>query len=550
MSIFSGHPKGLYVAFFTNMGERFGFYTMMAILVLFLQAKFGLDEANAGNIYSAFYFAIYILALVGGFIADSMQKYGRTIMIGVIVMILGYVIMAIPGLNLPFVVLGLFVIAFGNGLFKGNLQAMVGKLYDHPDYEKLRDSAFSIFYMGINVGAFFAPSAAVGIRDWYLSSQNFLYDKTLPSLCHKFMNGESIDTTLFQSLADKVTGGNVADLASFSSNYISAFSTGYNLAFAIAACAMLVSFIVFMIFKKHMAYADRVEKKEKGAVSFKNFTPEEKDRLKSLGLVFVVVIFFWMSFHQNGLTLTFFARDYIAKSVDKLTYIMFDVRSFLSLIAIIGGLVFLVKKGSSGLVRGIGAGLMVVGGFLTYYFYNSFGDVMPIAPEIFQHFNPIFIVFLTPVVLAFFAILRNKNVEPSTPRKIGLGMIITTFAFGVLLLGSLGLVAPKLLATSPEQEVTPYLLIGTYFTLTIAELFLSPMGLSFVSKVAPERLKGLMQGCWLGATALGNGLLFIGSKLWPEVGELWYLWGFFAVCCIISALIIFSKMKFLERVTK
>lgn len=550
MSIFSGHPKGLYVAFFTNMGERFGFYTMMAILVLFLQAKFGLDESTAGNIYSAFYFAIYILALVGGFIADSMQKYGKTIMIGVVVMILGYIIMAVPGLSLPFVVLGLFVIAFGNGLFKGNLQAMVGKLYDHPDYEKLRDSAFSIFYMGINIGAFFAPSAAVGVRDWYLSTQNFLYDKTLPSLCHKFTNGEAIDTGLFQELANKVSGTPVADLAGFANDYVSAFSTGYNFAFGIAACAMLVSFIVFMIFKKHMAYADRVEKKEKGAVSFKNFTPEEKDRLKSLGLVFVVVIFFWMSFHQNGLTLTFFARDYIAKSVDKFTYLLFDVKSFLALIAAIGGLVFLVKKGSSGLVRGIGAGLLVLGSVLTYYFYNSFDAVMPIAPEIFQHFNPIFIVFLTPVVLAFFAFLRKRNAEPSTPRKIGIGMIITTFAFCILLIGSLGLVAPKLLATSPEQGVTPYLLIGTYFTLTIAELFLSPMGLSFVSKVAPDRLKGLMQGCWLGATALGNGLLFVGSKLWPQVGELWYLWGFFAICCIISAVIIFSKMKFLERVTK
>lgn len=549
MSIFSGHPKGLYVAFFTNMGERFGFYTMMAILVLFLQAKFGLNETNAGTIYSIFYFLIYILALVGGFVADSLQKYGKTIMMGIIVMLLGYVLMTIPGLDLPFVGAGLFIIAFGNGLFKGNLQAMVGKLYDDPQYEKFRDSAFSIFYMGINIGAFFAPSAAVAIRNWWLSHNDLLYDKTLPALCHKVISNETIDLTAFQGLADKVTGTAVTDLNAFAINYVDVFATGYNFAFGIAGLAMLVSLIVFLLFKKHMAHADKFEKKEKGAVSLKDFTPDEKDRLKSLGLVFLVVIFFWMSFHQNGLTLTFFARDYIAKSVDQFTYLFFNIGSFLSIIAIIGGLVLLVNKASSIAVRIIGVALAVVGGLASYNFYNGFDPVMPIAPEIFQQFNPVFIVFLTPVVLTFFAILRKRDAEPSTPRKIGIGMLITAFAFGIILVGSLGLVAPHLLHESPEQGVSPYLLIGTYFTLTIAELFLSPMGISFVSKVAPDRLKGTMQGCWLGATALGNGLLFVGAILWAKI-ELWQLWLFFGICCIISASIIFSKMKFLERVTK
>lgn len=165
MSIFSGHPKGLFVAFFANMGERFGFYTMMAILVLFLQTRYGLDEGGAGRIYSVFYFSIYILALVGGLVADGLQKYRKTIIIGLVVMTAGYIVMALPGLPIYLVVAGLLIIAFGNGLFKGNLQALVGKLYDNPEYEHLRDSAFNTFYMGINIGAFFAPSAAVGIRN-------------------------------------------------------------------------------------------------------------------------------------------------------------------------------------------------------------------------------------------------------------------------------------------------------------------------------------------------------------------------------------------------
>ncbi|MFN3781548.1 MAG: MFS transporter, partial [Candidatus Kapaibacteriota bacterium] len=132
--MFKNHPKGLIVAFFSNMGERFGFYTMMAVLVLFLQAKYNLSAEKAGDIYSWFYFAIYALALVGGLIADFTNKYKTTVLVGLIVMLIGYILVAIPGMVLPVTVAGLFVIALGNGLFKGNLQAIVGQMYDDPQY--------------------------------------------------------------------------------------------------------------------------------------------------------------------------------------------------------------------------------------------------------------------------------------------------------------------------------------------------------------------------------------------------------------------------------
>ncbi|HMT68366.1 MAG TPA: MFS transporter, partial [Bacteroidales bacterium] len=187
------HPKGLLVAFFANMGERFGFYTMMAILVLFLQAKYGLAAEKAGDIYSWFYFAIYALALVGGILADSTRKYKTVILFGIIIMFAGYILMAVPGMSLTFVVIALFTIAFGNGLFKGNLQAVVGQMYDDPKYSKLRDSAFMIFYMGINIGAFFAPYAANGIRNWWLKTNGFAHDGSLPALCHQFTGGQMTD---------------------------------------------------------------------------------------------------------------------------------------------------------------------------------------------------------------------------------------------------------------------------------------------------------------------------------------------------------------------
>jgi POT family proton-dependent oligopeptide transporter len=198
------HPKGLLVAFFSNMGERFGFYTMMAILVLFLQAKYGLSAEKAGGIYSWFYFSIYALALVGGILADATKKYKLVILAGIIIMFAGYVVMAVPGMTLTITVIGLMTIAFGNGLFKGNLQAVVGQMYDDPKYSKLRDTAFMIFYMGINVGAFFAPFAANGMRNWWLKVNGFAHDGTLPALCHQYNNGTLSDITVFQQLADNV----------------------------------------------------------------------------------------------------------------------------------------------------------------------------------------------------------------------------------------------------------------------------------------------------------------------------------------------------------
>ena len=542
-----GHPKGLLVAFFANMGERFGFYTMMACLVFFLQARYGLAANVAGDFYSWFYFFIYALAVLGGFIADKTHKYKGTIFAGIVTMFAGYVLMATPGLSLGFTLTALFVIAFGNGLFKGNLQAIVGQMYDDEKYSKFRDSAFMIFYMGINIGAFFAPSAANGMRNWFMRSKGYYYDADLASLATQYNNGTLSDTSELQTLASEVAGTTVTDLSTFTTNYMDVFSTGYNYAFGVAAFAMLISLVVYMIWKRLLPDRAKMEAGDQKMVRMP--WSEEKPRLISLGLVFLVVIFFWMSFHQNGLTLSFFARDYTSFEVNAFTNIFFELKSFLSLIAIIIGVVLLLRKSSKGKDRMIGAGLAVAGGILLYYFYNSYDSVNRIEPEIFQHFNPVFIVFLTPVIIAFFAFLKKRNMEPSTPRKIGIGMIIAALGFVLMVVSSLNLTSPSELAGQPAPfRVSPYWLINTYLILTIAELFLSPIGISFVSKVSPPRFQGLMQGGWLFATAIGNKLLFVGSAMWVTI-ELWQLWSIFVVCCILSAIFIFSIIKRLEKVT-
>ncbi|MDZ7263176.1 MAG: peptide MFS transporter [candidate division KSB1 bacterium] len=549
--MFKNHPKGLIVAFFTNMGERFGFYTMMAILVLFLQAKYGLSEEKAGDIYSWFYFGIYALALVGGLIADFTKNYKGVIFVGIIVMLLGYVVIATPGMSLTITVIGLFTIALGNGLFKGNLQALVGQLYDNEQYGKLRDSAFMLFYMGINIGAFFAPNAATAMRNWFLRTNGFQHDANLPALCHQFRDGALQNVAQFQTLANNASlTGPVTDLQKFATDYLDVFARGYNYAFGIAAVAMIISLISYVLFHKLLPNKRAIEKTKPASEKIQMSSSEEWQRVFALLLVFVVVIFFWMSFHQNGLTLTFFARDYTVKQVGPITNIYFDLKALLSVIAAIIGLVFLFNKKNKLNLRLIGGLMTLVGAVLAYWFYSSYQPLNDIQPETFQQFNPLFIVFLTPVFIAFFAMLNKRGKEPSTPKKIGIGMIIAAIGFLVILVGSIGLPSPaSLKGTISPERASAYWLITNYLILTVAELFLSPMGLSFVSKVAPPRLQGLMQGGWLAATATGNKLLFVGSYFWSRL-ELWQLWAIFMICCLLSAAFIFSIMKWLEKATK
>lgn len=549
-----GHPKGLYVAFFANMGERFGYYTMLAIFVLYLQAKYGFTATEAGAYYGGFLFGIYFLPLLGGIIADRVLGYGKTITLGTLVMFLGYLLLAIPGQSMFFTISALVVISLGTGFFKGNLQALVGNMYDDPRFSANRDNAFNIFYMGINIGAFFAPSAATGISNFILKGKGFTYDPRIPDLAHKFINGDTSVQSQLAELANSQLGSAVTDLTQFSKDYINTLSTSYNAGFGIAAASMIVSFLIFIIFRKYYKSADVTELQKSKDENLKDqvitLKPEEtRSRLIALFLVFSVVMFFWMAFHQNGFTMSIFARDYTQSSVSNFTYIFFDLAAFLPLLASVIGLIMLLNKKAKGKIKLIGAGLFVVGALVCYLVFNSYETSMTIAPQMFQHFNPIFIVFLTPVIVGFFTQLNQRGKEPSSPRKIGFGMLITSLGFMLLVGASLNLMSPKDLQGSvSEVLMSPYWLIGTYFTLTIAELFLSPIGISFVSKVAPPKYKGLAQGGWLAATAIGNLMAGLIGYFWDKI-ELWQFFAILVVMCLLSAAFIFSVLKRLETAT-
>ncbi len=516
--MFKNHPKGLLQAALSNMGERFGYYIMIAVLALFLCSKFGLSDETSGLIASLFLAAIYVMSLVGGIIADKTQNYQRTIESGLVIMALGYIALSFPVMITPqnnsfwlgFTIVALALISFGNGLFKGNLQAIVGQMYDNFETEaakvspeKLkwaqgqRDAGFQIFYVFINIGSLVAPFLAPMLRSWWLGTKGFTYNADLPKLCHDFINGNignNIDN--LRTLTEQV-GGNASDLVSFCPQYLDAFNTGIHYSFIVSVLMMLVSLAIFVFNKRKFPMPGK-----KAEVVVEQYTEEEKAtmakeikrRMYALFAVLGISVFFWFSFHQNGQSLSFFARDF-------------------------------VKTDS-------------------------------IAPEIWQCVNPFFVISLTPVVMWIFAYFSKKGNPISTPKKIAYGMGIAGMAYIFLMIISLIYNYPSaetFTAMDPisrsAAKAAPWILILTYFFLTVAELFISPLGLSFVSKVAPKHLQGLCQGLWLGATAVGNLLLWVGPLMynkWP----IWECWLVFAIVCGISMIVMFSMVKWLERVTE
>ena len=504
--MFEGHPKGLWALALANTGERFGYYTMLAVFVMFLQANFGFSSATAGTIYSTFLGLVYFMPLFGGMAADKFG-FGKMVTIGISIMFLGYVLLSLPlGEDLVAIIAmagALLLISFGTGLFKGNLQVMVGNLYDDPKYSSRRDAGFSVFYMAINIGAMFAPTAAIEIMEW---AQKSLH---------------------------------VAEGAS------------YHFAFAVACVSLIVSMIIYYAFRSTFSHTDI---RKDAAVTAQGDTQElspaqTKERIVCLCLVFAVVIFFWMAFHQNGSTLTFFARDYTATSSSGIQSMAFDVVNLVCAIFIVYGLFGIFQsKSSKGKIISIAVIAAAVGALV--YKYLSLPSTTEVSAPIFQQFNACFVVALTPVSIAIFSALAKRGKEPSAPMKIGLGMLVAAVAYVLLIVGSLGLPAPETVDGQPMHmaNVSPNWLISTYLILTFAELLLSPIGISFVSKVAPPKYKGMMMGGWFVATAIGNFLVAVPALMWGM--NLTVVWGVLAGICLVAAFFIFIILKRLEAVAK
>ena len=534
--MFKGHPKGLIAAALSNMGERFGYYIMNAVLLLFLASKFGIPDEVAAIIYAVFYFAIYVLSLPGGIIADKLQNYKGTIQAGLLTMAAGYVVLSIPLMGfldpaqtggsskmliLVITCVALLVIAFGNGLFKGNLQALVGQMYDNLEAEAAkkgpealaeakskRDPGFQIFYVFINIGGVLAPFVAPSLRQWWLGLKGMTYNADLPALCHQYLaDPANMDPTAMSNLTtmmEKSYEGYAAagDMAQACVNYLDVFNTGVHYSFLASVAAMLISLVIFLCTKKGMP---NPEKKVKASVvegakeQVEEIAPEEraamakdvKQRMAGLYAVLGICVFFWMAFHQNGQSLSLFARNFV----------------------------------------------------------NSDS----VAPEVWQFLNPALVILLTPVIMWLFGTSWGRKF--STPRKIALGMgfVALAYLFLVVLCGMIGYPSGTDYLAQDVAERLPktgaWVLIVTYFFLTVAELFISPLGLSFVSKIAPKHIQGICQGLWLSATAIGNLLIMIGPILFNKLPKLWMCWMVFFIICVIAMAIMFGMLKWLEKIT-
>ena len=551
--MFKGHPKGLFVLALSNMGERFGYYTMLAIFSLFLQDHYGWDESRASNLYGIFLAGIYFLPLLGGIIADVGFGYGKTVVTGIITMCLGYLMLSQAQNNLTILYLSLLVIALGVGFFKGNLAVIVGNLYENAERSPFRDAAFNIYYMFINIGAFFAPHLAGYLKKLSLEMHGFTYDSTIPLIAHDVLSGKA--TALQISNITHFAHG--ADITHFAKNYIDAISNGYSWGFAAAGLSMIVSLIIFLAFRKTYKDSDYLQKNKKTEGQVVELTKSQTNqRILALVLVFLIVIFFWTAFHQNGSTLTFFAKNYTALAMSKYTFLLFTIPSLLSIFAVILGIWAAIRRQNKLMTKLAGA-LFAIAGLVFIFFRLKSTSATTASPELFQAFNPMFVVFLTPVVIGFFTMLRNRKKEPSPPKKIGFGMLITVVGFSIMLIASIGLPSVHLLGGNgitavPKyvgMAVSPYWLISTYFTLTIAELFLSPMGLSFVAKVAPPKLRGTMQAGWLAATATGNYIAGFIGRFYAR-WELWQFFLFIMVLAALSAIIMFSILKIINRASQ
>ncbi len=523
--MFEGQPRGLWTLAIANTGERFGYYTMLAVFTLFLGDKFHFSEGVTSEIYTWFLTMAYFLPLLGGLAAD-LWGYSRMVIIGISIMFFGYLLLSIPlgtgWTGIAAMGAALLLVCLGTGLFKGNLQVMVGDLYNDPLYASKRDAGFSLFYMLINVGALFAPTAAIMMMDWAQRELSF-------------------------SKADS-----------------------YHFAFSVACVSVVVSILIYVLGRstfrqvltsrqpskaggtKTSSPSPKAEhSKEAGVATTPSpkAEPEEqltkaetRERIVCLCLVFAVVIFFWMAFSQNGLTLTWFADEFTARKASGAQGMMFDVLNLsLVILAVFAVFALFQSKGKTG--RTVGALMLVAIAVVLGLRYMRAGDVAIEAP-IFQQFNPGFVVGLTPVSIALFAWLAKKGREPKAPVKIGLGMLVAAAAYLLMMLYSIGLPAPQ----HPQHvyDATPNLLVVTYLIMTFAELLLSPIGISFVSKVAPPKYRGMMMGGWFVATAIGNKLAAVPGHMWSR--PLPVVWGTLMVICLVAALLIFAIIRKLNRV--
>ncbi|AGK59480.1 amino acid/peptide transporter [Hyphomicrobium denitrificans 1NES1] len=434
---FAAHPTGLTTLYFTELWERFSYYGMRALLILFMVAPveaggLGFNTPNAGSIYGSYTMAVYLLAVPGGFIADRMLGAKRSVLFGGLAIAAGHYALAIPTLTTFY--LGLILIAFGTGLFKPNISALVGALYSHDDLR--RDSGFSLFYMGINIGAFIAPivtgflAQSAMFKGWLAAAG---FDPALS--WHWGFAAAGIGMTISMLLfARNMRGLNNPDPVPLSleptfkrEGFYIALATLGLLVLALLSDVSGFRWLRWLFILVPLACV----------LYGASQTNPDARRLAAVGIYFIAAMIFWAIFEQAGTTLSLFA-DQLTRN---------DIAGF---------------------------------AFPSAWFQSA---------------NPIFVILLTPLIAALW--LKLGAQQPSAPAKFGLALVFLAAGFLLMIPAA---------SYAAEARVSPFWLIGLYFLFTIGELLLSPVGLATMTRIAPERMTGIVLGFWFLAAALGNKL--------------------------------------------
>ncbi|MBK9336036.1 MAG: peptide MFS transporter [Lewinellaceae bacterium] len=535
------HPAGLPYLFFTEMWERFGYYLMIGIFFLYMTdtqaGGLGFERANASDIYGTFIALVYVTPFIGGLLADRVLGYRRSIALGGVLMGIGYLLLAIPN-NLTTFYFSMFVMILGNGFFKPNISTLLGNLYNEEQYKARKDDGYNIFYMGINIGALICNFVAAYLRNNY----GWGYAFAAAGI------GMFIGVAVFLSGSRHVAHADVRKEAN------PAEAGVVTLLSSVLLPAIITGFLAWNI-PGNMLGSDSTDAFIFGSMPVVGFflwilwkaTPAEKPRIQALLAIYAVVIVFWAVFKQNGTALTTWAEFYTDRSMpawqekparfmgmvqevstEPGTYPLYDEQ-------------FRTHKDPE-------TGKIATGTTTHPYFLNIPEAERPgpgetvklVSTEIYQSVNPFFVIVFTPLVVWFFGFLRKRKREPTTPGKIGLGLVITA-------LSTLVTVWAVYACHNGAEKASVWWIVATYGVVTVGELCLSPMGLSMVSKMAPARIAGLMMGGWQLATAIGNKLSGVLATMWDRYdNKADFFWVNFALLTA-AAIALLLMLRWLNR---
>jgi len=541
------HPRALFVLFFTEMWERFAYYLMVGILLLYLidnkTGGKGLDQSVGADIVGSFIALVYLTPFIGGLIADRYLGYIRSIFIGGSLMAAGYLCLSLPGNTAMFISLGLIII--GNGFFKPNISTLVGNIYNREDLKPLKDNAYNIFYMGINIGAFVCNFVAAYLRNKYgwgwafaaagigliigliiLASnlkQVRVGDVKKPIQKEDMSLGQITSFVFLPALIAAVIGWFLPTKL-FGSAFM---GTQANDAF-IFACLPIIAFYISLWVKA------------KG---------QDKKGIGSLLFIFVIAIAFWTIYNQNATGLTLWAEKHTDREASpttaKITGALFPLQEVTDTPRLVNKVneYFVEVKDKNG------QPVQVMGP--DPYFNNVPKDKRPNGKnvkltntELFQSINPLFIVLLTLFFVPFFGYLRKKGKEPTTASKFGMAMFISGLSALVMVFAVMSVPSVYTHKTSPAW------LWGTYFVFTISEIFLSPMGLSFVSKLAPPRLTALMMGGWFLSTSIGGKVAGVMTGFWDDFTDKKMFFLILVIAAFIGGILIYTRLKSLNQIVR